>query len=779
MSNVNSILISEHVVNAAHLPTPTFQAAQEYRELSWGVIPFTPHKRPALASWKEYQSRHATDDEIRSWFGPHQIGIVTGSISGLVVIDCDTPEAISSIEALLPDGLETPIALTPRGRHYYFTVKTIHQKNRTGVIPGVDVRGEGGCVVAPPGPGREWLVDPNDCPLAEMPSALRSLLENREDHGEAVRIGKTSENSTQHGASALYDELQQLANAPQGQRNDRLNMASYRLGQLTAAGLLSQTEAETGLLDTAQKLGLPQNEARKTITSGLNAGQLQHRSYKASEPVEPDWPDPVPFDDFSAPALPVDCLPSWAAEFTKAAAEQVQVATCMSMANVLGAFATASARKFVVELKPDLREPVNLYLLSTGLPGERKTQIQGVCFRPLWDWETSKQSEMALDIKRAQCTRKNHDARLSGLRSKLTKSKASERGALLDEIEELELSTPEVPTTPRLIADDITPEALAVCLAQNDERLGIATSEGGWFETLAGRYSGGVPNLDLVLKSHAAEPVRIDRKNGQPVRLNSPTLTLCLCTQPDVLLGLASKTGFRPRGLLGRFLYVIPQSLVGRRNYDSLTIPGNIKRSYEDAVNALLDMPWAGRDQNGAPEPYVLRLSPGAYQAWNAFCKSLEPSLGPGGQLEAISDWAGKLTGLVGRLAGNIHLMEHLDKAPEVIISMESMDNAIALAGVLIEHAKVAFGMMGADPELEDAKACLGYIKRERCEQFSLRDVHRAVQGRLPRAHQVKKALATLQEHGYLLPEDTAETNRPGRPASPRYLVNPKLLKAA
>lgn len=386
---------------------------------------------------------------------------------------------------------------------------------------------------------------------------------------------------------------------------------------------------------------------------------------------------------------------------------------------------------------------------------------------------------MALDIKRAQCTRKNHDARLSGLRSKLTKAKASERGALLDEIEELELSTPEVPTTPRLIADDITPEALAVCLAQNDERLGIATSEGGWFDTLAGRYSGGVPNLDLVLKSHAAEPVRIDRKNGQPVRLNSPTLTLCLCTQPDVLMGLASKPGFRDRGLLGRFSYVIPQSLVGRRNYDSLPIPENIKRSYEDAINALLDMPWAGRDQNGAPEPYVLRLSPGAYQAWNAFCKSLEPSLGPGGQLEAISDWAGKLTGLVGRLAGNIHIMEHLDKAPETIISMESMDNAIALAGVLIEHAKVAFGMMGADPELEDAKTCLGYIKRERCEQFSLRDVHRAVQGRLPRAHQVKKALATLQEHGYLLPEDTTAPNRPGRPASPRYLVNPKLLKAA
>lgn len=172
-----------------------------------------------------------------------------------------------------------------------------------------------------------------------------------------------------------------------------------------------------------------------------------------------------------------------------------------------------------------------------------------------------------------------------------------------------------------------------------------------------------------------------------------------------------------------------------------------------------------------------MRLSSGASAAWLEFCQRLEPSLEPQlGQMAFISDWCGKLTGLAARLAGLIHVMEHLAQAPDLAISPKTMERALTLAAVLLEHAKAAFGMMGADPDIEAARPCLNWLRREQPERFSVRDCHRAVAGRLPKVDQVRKALGILDERGYVRPEQAGQANGPGRPASLFYRVNPKAL---
>ena len=69
-----------------------------------------------------------------------------------------------------------------------------------------------------------------------------------------------------------------------------------------------------------------------------------------------------------------------------------------------------------------------------------------------------------------------------------------------------------VPTMPRLLADNVTPEAAASLLAEQGGRLAVLSAEGGIFDILAGRYSGGMPDLDVWLKGHAGDPLRVDRK---------------------------------------------------------------------------------------------------------------------------------------------------------------------------------------------------------------------------------------------------------------------------
>jgi len=91
------------------------------------------------------------------------IGIVTGRISGILVIDCDTPEGYEAIKKLIPEATILPIARTPRGGWHLYLIFPDDCKLTVGtaVIPGVDFRGEGGYIIAPPsvredGKGYAW-----------------------------------------------------------------------------------------------------------------------------------------------------------------------------------------------------------------------------------------------------------------------------------------------------------------------------------------------------------------------------------------------------------------------------------------------------------------------------------------------------------------------------------------------------------------------------------------------------------------------------------------------
>lgn len=126
------------------------EAALDYQKRGYSVIPVAKDKKP-LISWREYQDRIATPEEIKSWFQKTpdaNIGIVTGPISNLTVIDCDSQEAITAVRTIYKGT--TPTVKTPKGLHYYF--KYAEGTRNTVKVQGLDldVRSEGGYVVAPP-----------------------------------------------------------------------------------------------------------------------------------------------------------------------------------------------------------------------------------------------------------------------------------------------------------------------------------------------------------------------------------------------------------------------------------------------------------------------------------------------------------------------------------------------------------------------------------------------------------------------------------------------------
>ncbi len=488
----------------------------------------------------------------------------------------------------------------------------------------------------------------------------------------------------------------------------------------------------------------------------------------AEAPIEP-----VSFDTLNVPDVDPALLPPILGEFCGAVAEGLQVPFELVLINALACVAGAGQRKFKVQVRPDYMEPVNIYALAALPPGERKSATAEACKRPLIDWETEAQEEARESIRNTLSERKTLEKAIEAKRAKVGSAKTAEvRREVIAEVKALEAELPEVPAAPRLLIDDVTPEAIPAFMERQQERAVIIEAEGGFFDILAGRYSKGVPNLDAVLKLWSGEAVHVDRRSGQNIVLHDPALTICLSPQPEVVRGLADKPGFRGRGLLGRILFLLPKSRVGSREVEPRPIPQAVQARYAAKVRGLLDLPWA-RGTDGKPASYLLQIAPDAYREWADFHRDVEAELRPGGELELIADWGGKLHGAAARLAGLLHLVEH--DAPHLHpIGLGTMQQALGLAAVLTEHAKAAFALMGADPDIECAKHILAWIVDRRVDAFQAREAFQAVKGRYSKMELVKAGLSILEERAYIFPAQvpTREPGKAGRPPSPGYSVN-------
>lgn len=248
-------------------------------------------------------------------------------------------------------------------------------------------------------------------------------------------------------------------------------------------------------------------------------------------------------------------------------------------------------------------------------------------------------------------------------------------------IANMEAGLPEVPAIPRIFANDVTPEALANLLHAHGNRFAVFSDEAGILTNLAGLYSGGQANVDVVLKGIDGSPMRVNRKDRE-VDLN-PYLTFCLTFQPSILEKVAQKSTFEGNGFWERFLYMVPASNLGTRTHDKEPLPETIKCAYRTIIRQLLD----GFNEQ-AEEPTVLQLNVYAYDLWKEFEQRVERDMRPIGKLAPYSGWGSKMRGYCLRIAGLLHIGERQDG---VIISVDVMQRAIALSEFLIEHGILAF----------------------------------------------------------------------------------------
>lgn len=181
------------------------EAAVQYIENGWAVLPVSKNKKPIISNG----SRGASKDigqAVKWWVDEYptaNVGIATGAISGIWVLDIDMKGGVSGIDSLINhfgDDLEIEdkdiISGTPSGgRHLIYKIpegRTVN--NAQAVLPGVDIRGEGGYIVAPPSSinvDGEWVKyhwKHGSLKMTDAPKWAVKLLDYAKDSRKAVDI---------------------------------------------------------------------------------------------------------------------------------------------------------------------------------------------------------------------------------------------------------------------------------------------------------------------------------------------------------------------------------------------------------------------------------------------------------------------------------------------------------------------------------------------------------------------------------------------------------------
>lgn len=425
--------------------------------------------------------------------------------------------------------------------------------------------------------------------------------------------------------------------------------------------------------------------------------------------------------------------------------------------------------KHVIQVKPDWIETLNLYVLVVGRPSERKSPSLKEVSRPVLDYVREENEQRRPEIARYEIEKKILSGKMKSIQEALSKPNSKTKYTLQDALNcQEELDELEEVSCLQLILDDVTPEALVRSLKQNDERMSLVSAEGGIFGMLAGRYSNNT-NLDIFLKAYSGEYYSSVRVGSGGIVLEHPLLTMALAVQPQVVADIMDNKDFRGRGLLARFLYSIPNTKVGDRQYRSRPINSIVKNDYGKLVKELLNIP----DLTDFAER-VIKLSPEADKLAEQYYQWIEERLI--NEFEVIEDWAGKLHGNTMRIAGILHVVKHKCDSVKILLEEDTMKSAIAIGKYYLEHSKQAFDIMGmTEPtEIQDAKYIISRIERNDKNDFNdfilKRDVLRLCQ-RFKTAEEMQSGLDCLEKHGYIA--IVKEKGGKGRPSEKIY-INPE-----
>ena len=661
------------------------------------IFPAGQDKRPLLKGWQEAATCNA--DQINTWWERSAaLPAIACGQNSLVVIDCDRhggPDGVAAFRQLVAahGGLprDMPVVSTPSGGvHLYFRQSNGEAlgNGRGSLPPGIDVRGNGGFVIAPGArlpDGRGWTAVAGRSPIPKappLPHWLEEIL--RPPQREEAREPNNSETSDERGrayaVAALKGVEAELAAAAAGERNERLYKTAFRLATMAGRGWLMESEIIETLVRAAEANQYLREHGHratmKTIESGIRDGlnvphddladrddgaadvgrgngaghQEQQKKPKehpqrARTTGEWDDPDMSILDDRRGelPDLPIDVFPQsmhrWMLEAARGAG--VTVGHIALPLIGMGSGLIGVARR--VQATRSWQQPMTCWTCLVGVSGSGKTPSLEVVKRALSVVERSRQQENT-------ARQLAHETRVERAKAALKKWK-DDVAAAVDAgqpppVKPAEAQDVRPFVVPRLYVSDCTIERLAPLLEARPRGVTYVADELARLFMNLERYSGGSDRA-FWLEAWDGNSFTVERLGRPPVILAHLLVGVVGGFQPDLL---ARSFAGDSDGIYSRFLYAWPPEAPFREPTDDAD---EVDPEIINAFGRLASL-QAGDDEAFAPRSVPLTADARQVFAQFAQFAHRERQLLDGRDREY---WC-KGTGHVLRLSGTLCFLE-------------------------------------------------------------------------------------------------------------------------
>jgi hypothetical protein len=784
------------------------------------IFPAGADKRPLFKQWQEIATTER--DIVSEWWrcAPYALPAIPCGANGLLVIDLDRHgngnDGVSAFKAFvachgaLPPGV--PMVKTPNnGLHLYFRQPQGEPLGnaRGGLPAGCDVRGQGGFVIGPGAvlpDGRGW-VRVAERPPVTQPAELAWIEDILRRSAEPPKDNPAGETPDRRGRAYAEQALREieagLAITREGERNERLYKAAFRLGTMAARGWLMESEIIGALLPACESNQYLREHGHRatlrTIESGIRDGlnvphddlgdrdeaeraetgagtqreqpsrqeqpKQQERNQRQRETGHWDSPDLSIIDDRrgALPNLPLPAIPQTIHRWLTDAALGAGVTVDHIALPLIGIASGLIGVARRVQATRSWQQPMTCWTCLIGLSGSGKTPAHDVIKRALSVVERSRQRENA-------ARQLAHETRVEHAKAALKKWKddvaAAVEAGQPPPVKPAEAHDVRPFVVPRLYVSDCTIERLAPLLEARPRGVTYVADELARLFMNLERYSGGSDRA-FWLEAWDGNSFTVERLGRPPVTLPHLLVGVVGGFQPDLL---ARSFAGDSDGIYSRFLYAWPPEAP----FADLT--DNADEVDPEIVNAFGRLVGLQAGDDEAFAPRSIPVTAGARQAFAQFAQFAhqERSLLDGRDREY---WC-KGTGHVLRLTGTQCFLDWAwgGGAEPQAIPESCIEGAIKLwCEYFWPHGRAALRLVELTDKHAHARTVLRWLGLNRRTKVSREEVRREALAQRLDAGETQALLDMLVRAGWLR-EAPMKVSGPGRPPR-RWEVNPRLLE--
>lgn len=724
-------------------------------------------KHPKIDNWLENCSSDS-EQIVRWWhkWPDANIGLATGTKSGFVVLDVDPRHGgQKSLENLVSQYGQLPNTLVANsgggGVHLYFRSPDIRVTNRTNILPGLDVRGDGGYIIAPPSQHQStahytWTDSPNYEKLLPIPNWLLNLFTRQKN---------------------LY-----IVNSRSISEGGRNNFLTHEAGKLRKKGL-ERFELVQVLQQINKERCFPPLSEDEVSRIAYSIARYPSGNIQSVPSISwPDEPDELPPLIAPVPTLDEKLIPPLFRPWITDVAERMQVSPEFVMGPALVALSAVVGRKIGIHPKQHDNWLVvpNLWGAIVARPGYFKSPTIAEAFRPLDRLIEEARKEFNLTKQQASSTQTIAAMQLEAIKELIKRAikdgNQTEIETLKERLEELERDQQNAtPMERRYKTNDATVEKIARLLNDNPNGILLLRDElNGWLQSLnkAGREG----DREFYLEAwNGYGSYTVDRIGSGTLHVPALCLSVFGGIQPGKLQDYVEKAvngKTEDDGLLQRFqILIYPDVSPNWENVDRLPNHEALEEIYQ--LFHRLDQINIPTEENCIPS---VRFSAQAQDIFNSWRAKLEKRLRSGEiECQAFESHLAKYRSLMPSLALLFWILENPENIIESShVSASATSMAVEWCDFLEKHASKVYRVSEISQNLSAYLLAKRIESGDICDNTPIRSIYRKQWRGLRNSEQVNHALAYLEELNWIkivkTPVKGGFTNR--------IILHPKFNKA-